>query len=170
MRSLQFAILSLGLCCLASCGRFGSGGSALVGTPAPAIDLETLSGRHFRLADHLGKDVVMLDVWATWCGPCRMELPILAQVAREYRSRGVVFCAVDLREEKQTVSDFLKHEKLDLPVAFDQVGAVASAYQVQGIPLLVLIDKQGVVRSVHVGYRSNIKEVLQKELDDLLAG
>jgi len=170
MRSLQLVLVSCGLCCLGSCARFEPASSVLVGKPAPMIDLETLSGRHFRLADHLGKDVVVIDIWATWCGPCRMELPTLAQVAGEYRSRGVVFCAVDLREEKQKVADFLKQEKLDLPVAFDSVGAMASAYQVQGIPLLVLIDKQGIVRSVHVGYRPDIKAVLQEELDGLLAG
>src|ERR1700691_4448195 len=103
MRSLQFVIPSLGLCCLASCGRFGPAASALVGQPAPAIDLEALSGGHFRLADHLGKDVVMLDVWATWCGPCRMELPILLQVAKEYRSKGVALYGINQREDKKTI-------------------------------------------------------------------
>jgi thiol-disulfide isomerase/thioredoxin len=169
MRSLQWVILSLGMCCLASCGRF-AGPGGLVGEPAPSIDLETLSARHFKLADHLGKDVVMIDFWALWCGPCIKELPLVAQVARQYRSRGLVFCAVELQDGKQKVAAYLQREKFDLPVAFDDTGAVASAYHVQGIPLLLLIDKQGIVRFVHVGLRSDVKAVLQKELDGLLAG
>jgi thiol-disulfide isomerase/thioredoxin len=169
VRSLQFVLFSLGFLSLASCNQWEQRGHALVGKVAPKIDLETLNGNHFRLANYVGKQVVMVDMWATWCGPCCQELPILAQVAHEYRPKGVVFCAVDLREEKQKVADFIRNQKLDVTVALDHQGTVASAYQANGIPMLVLIDKQGIVQSVHVGFRSDLKAVLHQELDELLA-
>jgi thiol-disulfide isomerase/thioredoxin len=144
--------------------------SPLVGKAAPKIDLEALTGKRFKLADHAGKDIVMVDMWATWCPPCRRELPILVEVAHDYQSKGVAFYAVNLREDRKKVADFLKKEKLDVAVAFDKKGDVAKAYHANAIPLLVLIDKKGIIQAVHVGYNSDVKEVLHKELDGLLAG
>ena len=113
---IQTAFAALSLFFLTSCSEWGPGGpgSALVGKPAPPIDLMTLGGRRFRLADHVGNQVVLLDMWATWCGPCRHELPIVADVAREYRGRGLVVCAVNLQEDKQKVAAFASAEKLNL--------------------------------------------------------
>jgi thiol-disulfide isomerase/thioredoxin len=171
MRSLQFATFAFGLFFLTSCTEWGLGGtaSALVGKPAPPIDLERLGGGRFRLANYVGNDVVMVDIWATWCGPCRKELPILAEVAREYRSRGLVFCAVSLGDERQKVAQFIKGEKLNVAVDLDEKGAVAGAYHANAIPMLVLIDKAGIVRYVHVGLRSNLKSALRSEIDGLLS-
>jgi thiol-disulfide isomerase/thioredoxin len=169
MRSLQFAIFACALFVLASCQLIPGGGSALVGKPAPPIDLETLGGGRFRLADYKNRDVVMVDIWATWCGPCRMELPILAEVAAKYRSRDVVLCAVNLREARQKVADFIKGEKFKVLVGLDEKGSVADAYHVNGIPMLLVIDKAGIVRFVHVGFRSDLKAKLQSEIDSLLS-
>jgi thiol-disulfide isomerase/thioredoxin len=144
--------------------------SPLLGKAAPPVDVERLDGKRVKLADHAGKDVVMLDMWATWCGPCRAELPLLAEVAKEYKSKGVAFYAIDLRETKKKIDEFLKKQKYELTVGLDPEGKVAEAYGAEGIPLLAIIDKQGVVQSVHVGYSPQIKEVLHKELDALLAG
>jgi thiol-disulfide isomerase/thioredoxin len=171
MRSLQFALFAFGLFFVSSCANFGPGGaaSALVGQPAPAIDVATLNGNRFRLANYVGKEVVMVDMWATWCGPCKKELPILAEVAREYRTRGVVFCAVSVHDEKQKVATYVKSEKLNVAVGLDENGSVAGAYHANAIPMLVLIDKSGIVRYVHVGLRSNLKATLHEELDSLLS-
>jgi thiol-disulfide isomerase/thioredoxin len=144
--------------------------SPLLGKAAPPVDLERLDGKRVQLTDHTGKDVVMLDFWATWCGPCGAELPLLVDVAKDYESKGVAFYAIDLRESKQVIDEFLKTQKLDLAVALDKDHKVADAYGVSGIPLLVLVDKQGIVQSVHVGYDRGIKSALHKELDGLLAG
>jgi thiol-disulfide isomerase/thioredoxin len=144
--------------------------SPLLAKAAPPFDLERLDGKRVKLADHAGKDVVMLDMWATWCGPCRAELPLLVDVAKDYKSKGVVFYAINLRESKKDIDEFLKKQPLDLTIALDKDAKVADAYGVQGIPMLVLVDKQGIVQSVHVGYNSRIESVLHKELDELLAG
>lgn len=168
---IRSSFAALTLLCLASCAQFGPGGpgSALVGKPAPPFDLVMLDGRHFRLSEHKGNQVVLLDMWATWCGPCRRELPIVAGVARDYHGRGLVVCAVNLREDKQKVAAFAKSEKIALPVVLDEQGVVAQQYHANAIPMLVLIDKAGIVRFVHVGLRSDIKTALHAEIDELLA-
>jgi thiol-disulfide isomerase/thioredoxin len=169
MRSLQFAIFAFGLFFLTSCAEWGGAASALVGKPAPPIDLERLGGGRFRSADYVGKEVVMVDIWATSCGPCRKELPILAAVAREYRSRGLVFCAVSLGDERQKVAEFIRGERLNVAVGLDEKGAVAGAYHAHAIPMLILIDKAGIVRFVHIGLRPDLKATLHAEIDGLLS-
>ena len=144
--------------------------SPLLAKPAPDVSLKLLDEGEFRLTDHHNKDLVMLDFWATWCGPCVMELPLLAQVASAYKDKGVVFCAVNLQEKPDQIRKFLEEKKLAIPVALDSEGKAGSAYRAEAIPTLVLIDKNGVLQSVHVGYNPSIKEVLGKELDALLAG
>jgi peroxiredoxin len=144
--------------------------SRLLGKAAPAVDLERLDGKRVRLADHAGKEVVMLDMWATWCGPCRAELPILLEIAKEYKSKGVALYGINQAEDQKTINKFLKEEKYDLTVALDSEGKVGEAYGAEGIPLLAIVDKKGIVQSVHVGYSPDIKQVLRKELDAILAG
>jgi peroxiredoxin len=144
--------------------------SPLLGKAAPKVDLERLDGKRVNLADNAGKDVVMLDMWATWCGPCRAELPHLIHVAKDYKGKGVVFYAIDLREKKDKINDFLKKEKLDMTIGLDSDGKLAEACGVEGIPMLLLIDKKGVVQVVHIGYEEGVEKVLHKELDSLLAG
>jgi thiol-disulfide isomerase/thioredoxin len=147
------------------------GPSPLVGKPAPEISLKRLDDKgEFRLKDQRGKSVVMLDFWATWCGPCVQELPLLIEAAKEYKSKGVAFFALNQQEKPEVICEFLDAKKLDLTVALDTEAQAASAYGVQGIPMLVLVDKAGVVQSVHVGYSPAIKTTLRKELDAILAG
>ena len=144
--------------------------SPLVGKVAPALDLDLLDGGKLSLAKHRGKDVVVLDFWATWCGPCRRSLPLLDAVAARYRGKGVVVYAVNQREPADTIKNFLAKEKINLPVALDREGAAGSAYGVEGIPQTVVIGKDGLVQSVHVGFSPDLKDLLGRELDDLLAG
>jgi peroxiredoxin len=144
--------------------------SPLLGKAAPKLQLKLLDGGAFQLEDHRDKEIVMMDFWATWCGPCVVELPILADVAKAYKDKGVVFRAVNLQEEPGKIREFLKSKKLEITVALDSTGQTGSAYKAEAIPMLVLIDKKGIVQSVHVGYNPSIKRALKKELDALLAG
>ncbi len=148
----------------------GEESSPLLGKSAPPVELDLLDGSSFRLEDHTDKDIVMLDFWATWCGPCVQEMPLLVEIAQEYAGKGVVFYAVNQGEEPKAIKEFLESEQLNMTVALDVEGATGNAYQVEGIPTLALIDKAGVVQAVHVGYDPGIKKTLRRELDDLLAG
>jgi thiol-disulfide isomerase/thioredoxin len=144
--------------------------SPLVGKPAPELGLKLLDGGELRLKDHRDKDIVMLDFWATWCGPCVQELPLLTQVAESYKDKGVAFFAINERETPDQIKTFQADKKLKFTVALDSDGAAGTAYGAEAIPMLILIDKKGVVQSVHVGYNPSIKTTLAKELDALLAG
>ena len=141
----------------------------LLGKPVPHFQLERLGGGKVQLAKHRDK-VVILDFWATWCGPCVTALPIIAKVAAKYRDRGVVFYAVDLGETPDEVKKFLTDEKLDIPVILDRDDAVGKMYEAKAIPQTVLVGKDGTVQVVHVGLKADLETVLSGELDGLLAG
>lgn len=141
---------------------------ALLKKEAPAIELSTLDGGRFNLADLKGKNVVVLDFWATWCPPCRQALPILAEVTKAYESKGVKFFAIDLREEPGKIEAFLRSQGLSINVALDKDGKVANAYKVEGIPQSVIIGKDGIVKVVHVGFGGDLKTRLAAELDSIL--
>jgi len=142
----------------------------MVGKPAPAFELAKLDGSEQTLAAHKGKDIVILDFWATWCGPCVRAMPVLEKVAGEYKDKNVVLYAVNLREDKPKIEAFLKKQGLDVNVLMDKQGAVANKYGVRGIPQTVIIDPDGTVQVVHVGFAPDLEAQLTSELDDLTAG
>ncbi len=142
----------------------------LVGHKAPLFTATMLDQRPFDLAQHVGKNVVILDFWSTWCGPCIKALPMLSDVAAEYKDRGVEFFAVDIGETPEEVRQFLDSTSLDLAVVMDPDGAISDLYQVEPIPHTVIIGTDGIVRFVHVGASRNLRAELTRELDRLVAG
>jgi len=139
-----------------------------VDKPAPAAQIQPLEGETLELADLKGK-VVVLDFWATWCKPCRQALPVVSKVTAELAPRGVVFYAVNQMESADKIRSFLAEQKLELPVARDADGTVSRAFRVSGIPHSVIIDREGVVRHVHVGFGPGLDKKLRGELEELLA-
>lgn len=143
----------------------------LTGKPAPTFSLELLGdGAATVPAGKLGETVVVLDFWASWCGPCRRSLPVLAGVAAEYKDKGVVFYAINQQEQADDVRRFLEKEKITCAVALDADGKVGQAYQVQGIPQTVLIGKDGTVQAVHVGMIPDLEKTLREQIEKLLDG
>ena len=138
----------------------------LKGASAPDFSLKELGGGTFDVSSRKGK-VVILDFWATWCGPCRRALPIVAKVAGSYGDK-VELCAVNEREEAEEIREFLTENKITCTVALDVDGSVGEAYGVTGIPQTVIIDANGIVRSVHVGLIPDLEETLREELDALV--
>lgn len=129
-----------------------SGGThPLTGRAAPDFTLPLVGGEAVSLASHLGKDVVVLDFWASWCPPCREGLPVLDRVARAHAGQPVAVYGVNIREGKNLVTEFATANKLSLPILLDNTGVVADDYGVSGIPQTVVIDRSGKVHSVHVG-------------------
>jgi len=143
--------------------------NALVGKPAPDFKLDLLEGGKFELAAHKNTNIVILDFWATWCGPCRAALPILANIAEQYKSKGVILRPIDLREKPETVRDYLTRSELKLKVVLDPEGKTAQLFGVNGIPHTVIIGKDGIIQTVHVGYSPDMKQKFDEELDSLLA-
>jgi thiol-disulfide isomerase/thioredoxin len=141
---------------------------ALMGKPAPDFKMDLLSGGQAKLADHKGKDVVIIDFWATWCPPCVAELPMVADVAKSRADKGVVFYAINEEEEPADIKPFLEEKKLtDLKVALDKDGEVSKAYLVDPLPQVVIIGKDGVVKTVLIGIKS--KDDFAKAVDAALA-
>jgi len=168
MRGLaRLVLLTIALVPLAGCGTPTS--HPLVGKPAPKFTATMLDGQPFDLAQHVGSDVIVLDFWATWCGPCRQSLPTLADVAKEYRDRGVRVFAIDLGETPDEVRAFLEHENLDLTVVMDPDGKIGEQYRVEGIPQTVLIGRDGTVKRVHIGVSPSFRSELTSELNALIA-
>ena len=141
----------------------------LLGKPAPQFKLPLLAGGTVDLAKLKGK-VVILDFWATWCGPCRKGLPALADLAKQYGSKGLLVYAVNLREKPEKIRKFLAEQKLELAIALDEDATAAGCYRVSGIPQTVLVDAQGIVQAVHVGYHPGVKKTLIEQLNKVLAG
>ena len=144
-------------------------GAELIGQAAPEFELPQLVGETFRLADHAGK-VVVLDFWASWCGPCVLALPDYIDATREFEESELTFVAVNLEESAQQIRAFMKKKDLEMRVALDAGATVASAYRVNGIPHTVIIGPDGIVEYVHVGYDSNGGEELHRIAKKILAG
>ena len=160
----QFAYVPPAGAVLASAGPVGQGDVAgddddadgpaakLVGHPAPAFKLDGLDGKPVSLADLKGK-VVVVDLWATWCGPCVQSLPHLDAMWKDYQKAGAAMTAfaVDEQQDADTVKPFVAKKGWALPVLLDTDGSVGKAYGANAIPETVVIGKDGVVKKVTVG-------------------
>ena len=120
----------------------------------PSIDFElsNLEGVNEKLSDYKGK-VVFLNFWATWCGPCRSEMPAMENVYKELKDDGFVILAVDLGEDKQTVQKFVDEYGLTFPVVLDQTNAVGGMYDARSIPTTYLVGRDGNILGRAVGAR-----------------
>ena len=145
-----------------------SGAEPMAGKAAPNFSLELLGGGKVELASHKGKDVVLLEFFASWCGPCRKAMPGAARVAAKYKDRGLVFYGVNLRESPDRILSFLKLLKLDIPVLLDKEATVARDYGANSIPRAVLIGKDGLVKAAHTGGGPGLEGILEAEVEAAL--
>jgi thiol-disulfide isomerase/thioredoxin len=153
-----------------------SGCSLLRPGPTPAeapLELRLLrypSQAPWRLSEERGS-VVFLDVWATWCEPCREALPLYADLAREYGPRGLKVYAVSVDADPAAIAPFLAEAKVELPVLLDPEGRVAGEQlQVRMMPTSLLIDRRGVLRAVHEGFDDAKLPATLAEVESLLGG
>lgn len=142
--------------------------SPLVGKPAPDFQLDLLDGKKFQLANGKGR-IIVLDFWATWCGPCLQAMPQVEQVIHEFKPEDVQLVAVNLEEAPKQITSTLERHKLNVTVALDRDGVVAGKYAATAIPQTVIIDRAGNVARVFVGggpkLGGQIREVIQQLLD-----
>jgi peroxiredoxin len=150
--------------------RQPSPADALIGQPAPNFELRLLDGGTIELAAKKDKEIVVLDFWATWCGPCRVAMPVIDRVTKEFEDQGVRLYAVNLEEEPEQIREYLKSVNLSIQVALDTDGSVAEAYKAFSIPQTVIVDKDGTVQVVHVGYSPNMEAELREQLTQLTEG
>lgn len=150
--------------------KFHSNGpKSLQGQEAPEVFLPTFSDDEFSLVSQRGK-VVVLDFWASWCKPCRMALPILLKVSSRYPASKFCLMTINQEETKEEISHFLsRYDLAILPVSMDLDGEISKAFQVKGIPQTVIINQQGYVEKVWVGFSPFLENDLVAEINELLA-
>ncbi|HJR68784.1 MAG TPA: TlpA disulfide reductase family protein [Gammaproteobacteria bacterium] len=143
----------------------GSAATQLRGTEAPDFVLKSLSGKNLRLSEYRG-EVVMLSFWATWCGDCRAQLTELAAMRDRYQEAGVELLAVSLDQNARQASEVTA--EASYPVLHDAAGEVGRLYDVTKMPVMVLIDRGGVVREVFEGFRRGNEEQYLERVQALL--
>ncbi len=124
--------------------------SPQVGFPAPDFTLSRADGQTLRLADLHGQPLV-LNFWATWCPPCRAEMPALQSAAQTFGGRGVRVLAINQAEEPAQVTAFMQTLQLDLPALLDRDAAVSQLYRVRSLPTTFFLDREGVIREIVIG-------------------
>ncbi|HEX5244107.1 MAG TPA: TlpA disulfide reductase family protein [Tepidisphaeraceae bacterium] len=138
---------------------------AMVGKPAPNFKLAGLDGKTLALSDFHGK-VVLLDFWATWCGPCKLELPHLQEIYEARKAQGLVAFALEQGDEKELVQKFVDKTKLTIPVLLDAKGDASDAFKVAGLPTTILIAKNGKIRNAWPGIADSTE--IAKAVDQAL--
>lgn len=134
---------------------------------APDFTLTDSNGKTVSLSDYRGKKVVILDFWATWCGPCRAAMPLI-QSFYDKNKKNVEVLSINEQESSDRVNAFLKQTGYTYRVLLDKDGKVESSYRVYGIPTLFVVDKDGDLRHKSVGYRPDLEQQLTEIITPLI--
>jgi thiol-disulfide isomerase/thioredoxin len=124
--------------------------TADIGQAAPALKLPLVGGGEQDLASYRGRPV-LLSFWATWCEPCRAEMPVFERAQQQYRDQGLVVLGVNFQERDPEIVAFLSEIGVTFPSLVDQTGEVSRQWRATGLPTTFLIDRQGIIRDVRVG-------------------
>lgn len=119
---------------------------------APDFNLPRRDGGDLRLSELRGQ-VVMLNFWATWCGPCRQEMPLLQQLQSKFEPLGFTLVGINVEQDSAAAQQWLAKVPVSFPVVFDRGNRVAASFGVEGMPSSVFVDRAGNVRHVHRGYK-----------------
>lgn len=139
--------------------------SSEASVPITNFTLPLLDGKNFNFSEHKGKPV-LVNFFASWCLPCREEMPVLENIAREYQPRGVIFLGIAVDDTEEKMKDFMAKYGVTFQVGLDKTAAIQKSFGIYGIPTTYFIDKQGVINYFHSG--SVTEELLKHELDKLL--
>ena len=176
---MPYKFISILLCCLLMFSaqaaerqqpRLGYQLTALAAPlPAPNFTLQDMDAKKYSLKDYRGK-VVLLNFWATWCPPCRREMPSLERLHQKFKGRDFAVLALNQMEDGDRVFTFTGDLGIDLsfPVVFDKDSSVARAYGVQGLPTTYLIDKKGNIRFRAIGGREFDHPEVEKQILQLM--
>lgn len=135
--------------------------------PAPDFTLKSRTGENIKLSELRG-EVVMLNFWASWCAPCRKEMPLLEEIYKKYSDLGFTLLAVNVEEDSSKADILLKDIPVTFPVLFDNTNKVTKLYKVVAMPSTVIIDRDGNQRYLHRGYLPGYEEEYKKQVKELI--
>jgi len=135
--------------------------------PAPGFSLPTMDGQSLALEDLKGQ-VVMINFWATWCGPCRKEMPLLDALYKRYSKLGFTLVGVNVEEDSSGAGGYLEETPVTFPILFDSQNKVSELYDVNAMPTTVLVDRQGNMRFLHKGYKPGDEDDYQNWIRTLI--
>ena len=134
---------------------------------APDFTLRTMGGPNLRLQEQRGQ-VVMVNFWATWCGPCRQEMPHLNRLYEKYRASGFVLLGVNVDDDARNAVEVATKLGVRFPVLLDTEKTVSKLYDLATMPSTVLIDRDGKIRYIHRGYLNGYEDNYDKQIRELL--
>ena len=164
MMKIRKLLASLALSVLAASSLAASG---LAGQPAPDFALKSSTGENLRLSEYRG-DVVMINFWATWCGPCRQEMPLLDELYSRYQRVGFNLLGVNIDDDSSRAMNMIAELGVSFPVLFDSHKEVSKLYDVDAMPVTVLVDREGNVRYIHEGYKPGYENTYLDQVRSLL--
>jgi thiol-disulfide isomerase/thioredoxin len=136
--------------------------------PAPAFQLSGRGGKAIDLSQFRGQ-VVMINFWATWCGPCRQEMPLLENIYKKYKPMGFTMLGVNVEPDSKSAEAWLSKQKpVSFPIAFDTDSKVSKLYKVAGMPSTVFVDRKGNVRVMHKGYKPGDEDFYLSQIRSML--
>ncbi|MEL6200144.1 MAG: TlpA disulfide reductase family protein [Pseudomonadota bacterium] len=141
--------------------------TGLSGKAAPDFALKNSAGENVRLSDLRG-EVVMINFWATWCGPCREEMPLLDEMHSRYNRVGFTLLGVNIDDDPRRAEEMIEALGVTFPVVFDATKKVSEQYDVSAMPVTILLDRDGVVRHVHKGYKPGYEDKYLEQVRELL--
>ena len=165
MRS-RIAVLAL-LLCLAAALPWPARAAAVLGQPAPDFALRSLDGHNLRLSELRG-EVVMVNFWATWCGPCREEMPLLNQIYGSYHGIGFELLGVNIDDSSDRAAEMVRTLGVRFPVLFDADKSVSRLYDISTMPMTLLIGRDGTVRYIDQGYEAGRESTYVDQVRALL--
>ena len=142
-------------------------GAAEVKGPAPDFTLPSKSGENMRLQEQLG-NVVLINFWASWCGPCREELPHMEKLQQEFEDLGFTILAINTDQDPSKANVLLNDIPVSFPVLFDQDDKTSELYKVRAMPTTVIVDRDGNQRLLHYGYKAGDEVKYRKVIKALL--
>ncbi len=159
--------LSLLLVCFLSITVLTQANAASVKGPAPDFTLKSLGGKNLKLSEMTG-NVVLINFWASWCGPCREEMPLLNALHKKYEALGFTVLGVNVEEDEKNVRGFLKNFPVDFPILLDNKNRVSKQYNVIAMPTTVVVDRDGNMRFLHQGYKPGDEDKYRKMIKKLV--
>ena len=138
-----------------------------INAPAPDFTLKSLSGENIKLSEFAGK-VVLLNFWASWCGPCREEMPLLNYLHNRYEAVGFVVLGINVEEQSAMARAYIADRPVDFPILLDHKNEVSKLFKVIAMPSTVLIDRNGTMRYLHKGFKAGDEKEYKKLVKKLV--